>query len=83
MGAGSSGVSTQQRIVRVSSHLRVVTDEPPARRELVHKNIRKFSTITNTLARVVEVREALRGHIEAWLATLSSTGSTPHTTTRN
>jgi len=83
MGAGSSGVSTQQRIVRVSSHLRVVTDEPPARRELVHKNIRKFSTITDTLARVVEVREALRARIGDWLATLTDTSSTPHTTTRN
>lgn len=35
------------------------------------------------LARVIEVREALRARIEAWLATLSSTDSTPRTTTRN
>jgi arsenate reductase len=35
------------------------------------------------LARVIEVREALRARIEFWLATLSDTGSTPRTTTRN
>lgn len=49
------------RIVRVSYHLRVVTDEPPARVELLHKNIRKFGTITNTLATACE----LSGTIEA------------------
>ena len=49
------------RIVRVSYHLRVVTDEPPARVELLHKNIRKFGTITNTLAAACE----LSGTIEA------------------
>lgn len=49
------------RIVRVSYHLRVVTDEPLARVELLHKNIRKFGTITNTLAAACE----LLGSIEA------------------
>jgi uncharacterized OsmC-like protein len=49
------------RIVRVSYRLRVVTDEPPARVELLHKNIRKFGTITNTLAAACE----LSGTIEA------------------
>ena len=34
------------------------------------------------LARVIEVREALRARIEAWLATLSDTDSTPRKTTR-
>jgi arsenate reductase len=34
------------------------------------------------LARVIEVREALRARIDAWLATLSSTDATPRTTTR-
>jgi uncharacterized OsmC-like protein len=38
------------RIVRVSYRLQVVTDEPVARGTLLHKNIRKFGTITNTLA---------------------------------
>jgi len=49
------------RIVRMSYHLRVVTDETPARLELLHKNIRKFGTITNTLAAACE----LTGTIEA------------------
>ena len=49
------------RIVRVSYRLRVVTDEPQGRVELLHKNIRKFGTITNTLAAVCE----LSGTIEA------------------
>ncbi len=43
------------RIVRVSYHQRVVTEEPPARLELLHKNIRKFGTITNTLAAACEL----------------------------
>ena len=49
------------RIVRVSYHLKIVTDEPPARVELLHKNIRKFGTISNTLAAACE----LSGTIEA------------------
>jgi arsenate reductase len=35
------------------------------------------------LARVIEVREAIRARIESWLATLSGTESTPRPTTRN
>lgn len=34
-------------------------------------------------ARGFDAREALRARIESWLATLSDTGSTPRTTTRN
>jgi len=34
------------RIVRMHYRLRIVTDEPAARIELLHKNIRKFGTIT-------------------------------------
>jgi uncharacterized OsmC-like protein len=49
------------RIVRVSYQLRVVTDEPPPRLELLHRNIRQFGTITNTLAVACE----LSGTIEA------------------
>jgi uncharacterized OsmC-like protein len=48
------------RIVRVSYRLRIVTEEAPARVELLHKNIRKFGTITNTLAAACE----LNGEIE-------------------
>jgi uncharacterized OsmC-like protein len=49
------------RIVRMRYRLRVVTDEPPHRVELLHKNVRKFGTITNTLAAACE----LSGEIEA------------------
>ncbi len=56
------------RIVRTHYRLRIVTDEPAARIELLHKNIRKFGTITNTLAAACE----LTGEIEA----VSSGGAT-------
>lgn len=55
------------RIVRLHYRLRVVTDEAPTRVALLHKNIRKFGTITNTLARSCE----LTGEIEA----VSSSGA--------
>ena len=38
------------RIVRASYRLVVDTDEPTARCRLLHKNIAKFGTISNTLA---------------------------------
>jgi uncharacterized OsmC-like protein len=38
------------RIVRARYTLRVETDEPDRRIELLHRNIRTFGTITNTLA---------------------------------
>jgi uncharacterized OsmC-like protein len=57
------------RIIRMHYRLRSVTDdEPAARIELLHKNIRKFGTITNTLAAACE----LTGEIEA----ISSGGAT-------
>jgi len=49
------------RIVRMRYRLTVVTDEPITRLELLHKNIRKFGTISNTLAVACE----LSGEIEA------------------
>lgn len=49
------------RIVRVRYELRIVTNEPAERVELLHRNIRKFGTITNTLAKACE----LSGEIEA------------------
>jgi uncharacterized OsmC-like protein len=49
------------RIARLHYRLRVVTDEPAARVELLHKNILMFGTITNTLALACE----LTGEIEA------------------
>ena len=49
------------RIVSMRYLLRVVTDEPPSRVELLHRNICKYGTITNTLAAACE----LSGTIEA------------------
>ena len=49
------------RIVSMRYLLHVVTDEPPSRVELLHRNICKFGTITNTLAAACE----LSGTIEA------------------
>jgi uncharacterized OsmC-like protein len=56
------------RIIRMHYRLRIVTDEAPARLDLLHKNIRKFGTITNTLAAACE----LTGEIDA----VSSEGAT-------
>jgi uncharacterized OsmC-like protein len=38
------------RMVRMHYRVEVVTDEPDHRVDLLHRNIRKFGTITNTLA---------------------------------
>lgn len=38
------------RMIRMSYRIEIVTDEPEARVELLHRNIRKYGTITNTLA---------------------------------
>ena len=49
------------RIVRMHYRLRVVTDEPANRLAMLHKNIKLFGTITNTLGAACEVS----GDIEA------------------
>ncbi|MFN0245349.1 MAG: OsmC family protein [Kofleriaceae bacterium] len=43
------------RIVRMRYVLRVVTDESPHRVELLHTNILKFGTITNTLKAACDI----------------------------
>jgi len=43
------------RIVRARYTLRLDTDEPDARLELLQRNIRKFGTITNTLAAATDL----------------------------
>lgn len=43
------------RIVRMHYQLEIVTDERPARVELLHRNIQKFGTITNTLSKACAV----------------------------
>jgi len=42
--------------VRARYTLRVETDEPDARVELLHRNIRKFGTITNTIAAAADLQ---------------------------
>jgi uncharacterized OsmC-like protein len=49
------------RIVRMRYRLRIVTEEPAHRVELLHTNLRKFGTITNTLGAACE----LTGELEA------------------
>ena len=44
------------RIVRARYALRIVTDEPEHRLQLLHRNILRFGTITNTLAAALRAR---------------------------
>ena len=46
---------TPPRMVRLRYELHLVTNEPRQRAELLHRNIRKFGTITNTLARACDL----------------------------
>lgn len=43
------------RFTEIGYRLMVVTDEPPRRIELAHKNLRKYGTVYNTLAAVCDV----------------------------
>ena len=43
------------RIARAHYSLRIITDEPEHRLELLHRNILRFGTITNTLAAACEL----------------------------
>jgi uncharacterized OsmC-like protein len=47
-------------IIRARYVLEVHTDEPSVRCELLHKNARKFGTITNTLAAACQLNGSLR-----------------------
>lgn len=58
-------------IVRARYMLEVFTDEPASRCALLHKNVRKFSTITNTLSHACALSGTLRvvradGSVEAF-----------------
>lgn len=44
------------RFVGVEYEVRIVTDEPERRVELLHRNLRQYGTVYNTLAAVCEVR---------------------------
>ena len=43
------------RFVDIGYEMRITTDEPQRRVDLVHRNLRKFGTVYNTLAAVCEV----------------------------
>lgn len=43
------------RFVEVAYDLRITTDEPDRRVELVHKNLRRFGTVVNTVAAACDV----------------------------
>lgn len=47
------------RMTRMSYRLEVVTEEPDRRVHLLHRNIRKFGTITNTLAAACQLEGEL------------------------
>jgi uncharacterized OsmC-like protein len=49
-------VEPPPRIVRARYALHVQTDQPQAKLELLHRNIRKFGTITNTLAAAADLQ---------------------------
>lgn len=49
------------RFTEITYSLRVTTDEPDRRIDLVHRNLRRYGTIYNTLAAVCEVRGELVG----------------------
>lgn len=43
------------RFARIRYELRIITDEDPARVDLLHRNLRKHGTVYNTLAAVCDV----------------------------
>lgn len=43
------------KFVEISYEMRIATDEPERRVDLVHRNLRKYGTVYNTLAAVCEV----------------------------
>jgi len=59
------------RIVRAHYALQIVTDEPEHRLELLHRNILRFGTITNTLA----AARCCRGQVAGLCCAACRTGS--------
>jgi len=56
-------VDAPPHITRLRYELTVVTDEPPHRLELLHSNLRKFGTITNTLAASCELSGSIAAEL--------------------
>lgn len=48
------------RILSVTYDLVIDTDEPDARLELLHKNVRKYGTISNTAAAALDLQGTIR-----------------------
>jgi uncharacterized OsmC-like protein len=46
---------TPPRMAKLRYHVELVTDEPAHRIELLHRNILKFGTVTNTLAKACDL----------------------------
>lgn len=53
--AVSSARFGERRESRPTYEMRITTDEPPRRIDLVHRNLRKFGTVYNTLAAVCQI----------------------------
>jgi uncharacterized OsmC-like protein len=54
---------TPPRILRVDYELIVDTDEDDARLDLLHRNVRKYGTISNTVAAAVVLEGAVRRRV--------------------
>lgn len=50
------------KIIRMTYRIEIITDEPRSRVELLHRNIRKFGTITNTLADACDLDGEMVAH---------------------
>ncbi|MEO6532272.1 MAG: OsmC family protein [Pseudolysinimonas sp.] len=59
------------RFVEITYRMRINTNEPQRRIDLIHRNLQKYGTVYNTLAAVC----AVRGTIEAKVAGQSSSGA--------
>jgi uncharacterized OsmC-like protein len=63
-GSAEVGVTARRqddppRFVEITYELRVATDEPTRRLDLVHRNLQKYGTVYNTLAAVCDVHGTL------------------------
>jgi uncharacterized OsmC-like protein len=58
MGMGSG--KTAPKMVRINYEIVVDTDENDQRMDLLHRNLRKYGTISNTLAKATELVGTIR-----------------------
>ena len=62
-------------IARMRYELEIVTEEPPARVELLHRNIQRFGTITNTLGKACDLSGTIRAVAKSGALPGESTGT--------